>query len=108
LLVAEAREDSFTAREDFTPEALTPPVIRHLLGREGTLLLTFLCPRALAQTAHMLLLGLQHRSQPRDPFAIVSDARIHYSGDNQVALVAREKRKKNYERTQGTWLGLRD
>lgn len=82
LDVTAAREDSFTTRKEFTREALIPPTILHILGREGTWLLTFLC---LPQTAHDFLLGLQHRSQPWDPPAIAIYTRIHCSEDAQIA-----------------------
>lgn len=101
LDVTKAREDSFTPRKEFTPEALTPPVLLHLPGRQEKLLLTFLYPpRALAQTADPLFLRLRHGSQPRGPSVIVTLARIHCSADDQVALVAREERNKGYKRRQ--------
>lgn len=108
LHVTKAREDSFTTREEFPPEALTPPAILHPLGMVGALLLTFLCPPwARTRAADMFLLGLQHRSQPQALFAIVIYARIHYSVDKQVALVAREERR-SYERRQWKLLRLTD
>ena len=61
LCVTKARQDSFTTGKEFTPEAVAPPVIFHLL--------TFLCPPgALAHTEATLLLGLRHGSQLRHPF----------------------------------------